>query len=163
MSTPTDRLAHALKWAQDNPPRKDRLSPELRAKTRARMNAYIAKRKARDPNFRLALSLRCRIGNAMRAFGFRKHKGTLDLVGCTIPQLRAHLQSLWLPGMCWENYGQWHIDHKRPIASFDLTHAAQQYACFHFSNLQPLWSVDNYRKGDTWAAWINPSQSRMMP
>lgn len=52
--------------------------------------------------------------------------------------------------MTWENHGMrgWHIDHKRPCSSFDLSDPAQQCACFHFSNLQPLWATENLRKGD---------------
>lgn len=49
--------------------------------------------------------------------------------------------------MNWENYGQWHIDHRLPCASFDLTQPDQQKACFHFSNQQPLWKRDNLAKG----------------
>ncbi len=43
--------------------------------------------------------------------------------------------------------GRIHVDHIRPCASFDLTRASQQRACFHFTNLQPLWAADNRRKG----------------
>ena len=49
--------------------------------------------------------------------------------------------------MTWQNYGDgWHIDHIHPCAAFDLTDPEQQKACFHWSNLQPLWAIDNFRK-----------------
>jgi hypothetical protein len=52
------------------------------------------------------------------------------------------------PGMTWENYGPvWHVDHIKPCAKFDLTDPDQQRACFHFSNLQPLFADENLRKG----------------
>ena len=76
----------------------------------------------------------------------------MDLVGCSIPELRKRLTQQFLPGMTWDNYGKWHIDHIRPCASFDLTDPEQQKQCFHYSNLQPLWAADNLRKG----ASINP-------
>ena len=44
------------------------------------------------------------------------------------------------------NYGQWHIDHRRPCASFDLSDPHQANECFHHTNLQPLWAEDNQRK-----------------
>ena len=72
---------------------------------------------------------------------------TMKLVGCTRADLLAHLQCQFTEGMTWDNYGEWHIDHIRPCESFDLTDAEQQRECFHFSNLQPLWAEDNYRKG----------------
>ena len=62
-------------------------------------------------------------------------------------QLRKHLEQLFKPGMAWDNYGLWHIDHKKPCASFNLSDTAQQKACFHHTNLQPLWANANLRKG----------------
>jgi hypothetical protein len=65
--------------------------------------------------------------------------------------LRTHVESQWLLGMSWGNYGfgtgKWHVDHIRPCASFDLSREDQQRACFHWSNLQPLWGIDNMKKG----------------
>lgn len=62
-------------------------------------------------------------------------------------ELRAHLETRFLPGMTWENYGAWHIDHVRPLASFDLTDRAQLLQACHYTNLQPLWARDNRSKG----------------
>lgn len=76
---------------------------------------------------------------------------TAELIGCSVPELRAHLERHFLPGMTWENYGPvWHIDHVRPCASFDLSDPAQQKRCFHYTNLRPLWAIDNIRKGRKW-------------
>ena len=49
--------------------------------------------------------------------------------------------------MSWDNYGDWHVDHIRPCASFDLTNEDEQRICFHYKNLQPLWGPDNLEKG----------------
>ena len=49
--------------------------------------------------------------------------------------------------MTWDNHGEWHIDHIKPCASFDLTDADQQRECFNYTNLQPLWAKDNLSKG----------------
>jgi hypothetical protein len=76
------------------------------------------------------------------------------LIGCPKAELRAHFERMFRSGMSWENYGAegWEIDHIKPISAFDLTDPAQQAACFHFSNLQPLWSVENKRKYNRSAA-----------
>lgn len=52
--------------------------------------------------------------------------------------------------MSWENYGfyGWHIDHIKPCSKFDLTDPKQQEQCFHYSNLQPLWAIENFKKSD---------------
>lgn len=51
--------------------------------------------------------------------------------------------------MSWDNYGQWHVDHKLPIASFNLKRRDHQLQCFHYTNLQPLWAIDNFKKNAT--------------
>jgi len=52
--------------------------------------------------------------------------------------------------MNWENQGEWHVDHIRPICSFDMTIEEEQIKCFHYSNLQPLWAEDNLKKGGSY-------------
>jgi hypothetical protein len=89
------------------------------------------------------------VGTAIaKQFGKKAYK-THELIGCTIPQLMAHLEAHFTDGMTWGNKGRggWHIDHIIPCALFDLTDPEQQKACFHWSNLQPLWEADNIRKG----------------
>ncbi len=54
--------------------------------------------------------------------------------------------------MNWDNRRTWHIDHIRPCASFDLTDPEQQKVCFNFRNLQPLFAIDNLKKGAKFAA-----------
>ena len=61
-----------------------------------------------------------------------------------------YIEAQFKPGMTWERYGEWHVDHIRPCASFDLTDPKQQKICFHYSNLQPLWAADNIKKGAKW-------------
>lgn len=102
-------------------------------------------RYATDPNFRLLRSYRKRIWAALQ--GKSKFQKTVEVIGCTISQLRLWLVQQFLPGMSWDNYGDWHVDHIRPCSSFDLSDPAQQKECFHYTNLQPLWATDNLRKG----------------
>ena len=73
-----------------------------------------------------------------------------ELTGADIEVVRAHIEKQFVDGMTWENRGEWHVDHIRPCASFDLTDPEQQRQCFHYTNLQPLWAEDNIRKSDHW-------------
>ena len=96
--------------------------------------------------FRLINIQRARIRKALK--GVVKSKKTLDLLGCSAEEIWKHLESKFKPGMTKENYGEWHVDHIKPCASFDLTDPKQQAVCFHYTNLQPLWAVDNIKKSD---------------
>lgn len=102
---------------------------------------YIKLGKNHDEYIRRVL--RCRIAHVIRRDRGTKALRTMELVGCAVATLRAHLDLLFTPGMSWENYGEWEIDHRRPCASFNLADPAQQLACFHYTNLQPLWRTDN--------------------
>lgn len=75
-----------------------------------------------------------------------KSAHTEELLGCTVEHLKQHLESQFTKGMNWKNYGKWHVDHIRPCASFDLSIPEEQYKCFNYSNLQPLWAEDNLHK-----------------
>jgi hypothetical protein len=114
---------------------------------------WQANRMAVDPSFRLRSNLASLINTAIRKQFGAKASRTNTLIGCTITQLRQHLEAQFTDGMSWENYGRngWHIDHIRPCASFDLTDAEHQRQCFHYTNLQPLWAADNIRKGAKWS------------
>jgi len=114
---------------------------------RRRMSASEKRRQRRlvDPGYDAVVRLRKRLAKALK--GSTKAASTITLIGCSRSELRAHLESRFAPGMSWENRHLWHIDHIRPCASFDLTDPDQQAQCFHYSNLQPLWALDNIRKG----------------
>ena len=116
--------------------------PEL---SRKRGAAYQKKRLKADPTYKLLTNVRKRVWRVLR--GGLKPERSLELVGCDLQQLRAHLEEQFARGMSWDNYGQWHVDHKRPCASFDVSDTDQLRQCFHYSNLQPLWGHDNRVKG----------------
>jgi hypothetical protein len=118
-----------------------------RPSKRAAMAADWKRRYGQSPTFRIAQNMRSRINVALRKAGGLKAKRSLDLVGCTSVELKAYIESKFLPGMSWENRTQWHIDHITPCAAFDLVDPKQQRLCFHFTNLQPLWAIDNLSKG----------------
>ena len=71
------------------------------------------------------------------------------LVGYSVEELRAHLERQFLKGMSWDNYGEWHIDHILPLASFEFDGPDNDEfrRAWALTNLRPLWSRDNIRKG----------------
>ena len=104
-----------------------------------------------DPNFKLRKNLRTRLYQAITSQRAKKSNRTMVLVGCTVPFLRGYLEAKFKEGMTWENYGTWHVDHIKPCASFNLTEKEEQEKCFHYTNLQPLWALENIKKGDKYS------------
>lgn len=94
---------------------------------------------------KIAGRIRTRIGQALKS---GKKNKTHDLLGCSIDFLMGYLESKFEKEMNWKNYGQWHIDHIKPLSSFNLQDSEQQKIACHYSNLQPLWAKDNLKKGD---------------
>ena len=109
------------------------------------INKYYNKRRKTDIRFKILGDLRNRIIKVLR--GNNKSLSTMFLIGCEIDYLLYHLQSQFVEGMTWDNHGEWHIDHIKPCASFDLSKESEQHKCFNYTNLQPLWAKDNLTKG----------------
>lgn len=68
-------------------------------------------------------------------------------LGCSIDFFKTYIESKWIQGMSWNNYGQWHFDHIKPLSSFDLTKREEIILACHYTNIQPLWAKDNLSKG----------------
>lgn len=137
------------KWAID--------TPEKKAKKALRNSLYLKKRMNEDPIFRVQKRLRTRIKNAIRGKGC-KSKKTVDLLGCSLIEAVDHIKSLLNGEMTWEAVvdGRIHIDHVVPCSSFDLSKEEEQRRCFHYKNLQPLWAIDNLKKGNKSATPTTP-------
>ncbi len=101
-----------------------------------------------DINFKIRTNLANRTRIALN--GNTKSLPTMFLIGCSIDYLMYHIQEQFTEGMSWDNCGLdgWEIDHKLPCTSFDLSDPKQQLICFNYTNLQPLWAVDNRIKSD---------------
>ncbi len=69
-------------------------------------------------------------------------------LGCPVSEFLAYLEDRFTKGMNWDNYGQWHIDHIKPLSSFNLTDANQLAEACHYTNLQPMWGKENISKGN---------------
>ena len=111
----------------------------------AKDSNYTMNRYNNDINFQLRVRLRNRLRTALK-LNF-KSGSTVELLGCSIEQFKQYLESKFEPGMTWQESGKWHIDHIRPVTAFDLSDPAQQRDCCHYTNLQPMWAIDNIKKG----------------
>lgn len=103
------------------------------------------KKRYTNVGFKLKHNLRSRLRKAISG----KDVSFSTYIGCSIADLKRHLESQFDSQMSWNNYGLngWEIDHVKPLASFDLTDPEQLKKACHYSNLQPLWADDNRIKG----------------
>jgi len=97
---------------------------------------------------KLSGNLRNRLNMAIK----NKYKlgSSVKDLGCSIKELKVHLESQFQPGMSWDNWSKdgWHIDHIVPLSNFDLSNLDELKKACHYINLQPLWATDNLKKGD---------------
>ena len=117
---------------------------------RERKRKYQKMRVASNIQFKLACNLRCRFSSALKK-GTKSGSAVRDL-GCTIAELKLYFEERFKLGMTWDNHGigkgKWHIDHEYPLSKVDLTDRKQLLRVCHYTNLQPLWSEENIRKGN---------------
>lgn len=93
---------------------------------------------------RLSKNLRHRLRKAVIG-EFRAGSAVRDL-GMPVGEFRAYIEKKFTEGMSWENYGEWHLDHIKPLKLFDLSEPNQFKLACHYSNIQPLWAKDNLSK-----------------
>ena len=105
---------------------------------------YTASRYKSDPIFALKLNQRSRLRAVLKS---SKSAKTHELLGCSFEELKIHIEKQFVDGMGWHNMGEWHIDHIVPLAAFDLSIEENQRLAFNYKNLQPLWAIDNLKKG----------------
>ncbi len=101
-----------------------------------------------NAQFKLKRRLRSRLWCAIKT-NYKIGSAVQDL-GCSIPELKIYLEKQFQEGMGWDNWGHngWHIDHKIPLASFNLQDKKQFLEAVYYTNLQPLWAKDNLSKSD---------------
>jgi len=133
-----------------------------RQKNKARIRGVAnARRKVRladkQSPFSIHLKLRKRVWRFIRRKLNGKgqiHRGkgleTLSLLGCSIEDFKGYLEKLFQEGMTWQNwsFSGWHLDHIKPLSSFDPRKTEQLKEAWHYTNLQPLWREENLRKSN---------------
>lgn len=148
------RKLAAKKYRTENP----HIMAAWREKNRKHLSEYS---KNYQSNRRLSTcakikkALRSRLSCAIKKIKAKKAGSSVDDLGCSIEEFAEYLSSLFYCNpetgeqMTWENYGLygWHLDHIRPLAMFDLSDKKQFLKACHYTNIQPLWAIDNLKKG----------------
>jgi len=137
------RYAANKEWRKRNADKVSELAKKYKSKNPDKFREYARKQRSK-PIMRIRKSLSKRLRDLVG-----KVNGKSRSVGCTSLFLKEHIQSQFKDGMTWSNYGiDWHIDHIKPLASFDLFDPTQRDIANNWSNLRPMFANENMAKGD---------------
>lgn len=139
-------LANNRKWSKENKEYYDNYRKEHKEELRIKRNERNKKYFAENIQAKIAANLRNRLNQAIK--NNQKGGSAVRDLGCSIEALKNRIESMWEDGMSWDNYTLfgWHIDHIKPLSSFDLTNRIQFLEANHYTNLQPMWATDNLQK-----------------
>lgn len=141
-------------WYEQNKEHRKQYLKEYREKNidkvRQIKRDYERNRKARDPLYKLISNFRTAIYQVLKESNVDKNKHYFDILQYTPEQLITHLESQFKDTMSWDNYGEWHVDHKLPITHFNIVEMGDDefMKCWALGNLQPMWGIENIRKSN---------------
>jgi ribosome-binding protein aMBF1 (putative translation factor) len=119
---------------------------EWQKNNRQKVNSHRVKRRKSDPLFNLKERLVQRIHNGLKYKSWKKPDSLTNSIGCDAQYLCNHIESMFQPGMNWDNRSLWHIDHIVPLSSAKTPE--EMLKLNHYTNLQPLWASDNLKKSN---------------
>lgn len=147
------RLNNRKEWYEKNRERVINKTIEWQSKNKERINKLRNirhnDRYKNDILYKIKINVRNRIKHFLKSKNFNEIKnGTFNIVGASPETLKEHIEKQFKEGMSWENYGHngWHIDHIIPLS--EAKTEEDVYKLCQYSNLQPLWANENYKKGN---------------
>lgn len=141
-------LEYKKNWYEENKEKKSEYDKKWRESRKEFHNEQWINKYYTCPLFRLTDTIRSLISQSFRKNGYRKTSKTAQILGCSFEELKEHIENQFLQGMSWENRGEWHIDHIVPVCS--AKNEDQLIAINHYTNLRPLWAIDNLSKGGSY-------------
>lgn len=150
------RAEHRKQWGEKNKEKREAYRERNKDRTVKRNAEYFQRVKERraetareryrnEPLHAMKCRLRIRTRLAIKAKGFTKTSRIRQILGCDDVTLKNHIEGLFTEGMNWGNRGEWHLDHKTPLAI--AKSEDELLALCHYTNIQPLWAADNFAKG----------------
>lgn len=117
--------------------------------TKEKIKKYRKNKAERDPLYKLTINIRKRIRISLKNNLINNSKYE-EILGCSFLEFRYYIENLFIDGMSWENYGEWHLDHRVPISW--AKNEEEVYKLSHYTNFQPLWMNDNLSKGNRYSS-----------
>jgi hypothetical protein len=134
-------------WAKNHPERIKELKKCWQTKNQSKITQKKKELRNTSPIHALRHNMRNRIRSSLKNKSQNKDKRTIQYLGCSWDHFKLHIESQFVYGMNWDNYGfnGWHIDHIMPLSSANNQKELEKL--FHYTNCQPLWAADNISKG----------------
>ena len=142
------------KWSENKREHLIKYHKEWREKNidkhRENKRNYERTRKANDPIYKLINNFRTAIYQVLKENNVQKNGHYFDILKYSPENLIEHLENKFKDNMTWDNYGNWHVDHIKPISSFQINEIGDKefMSCWSLENLQPLWGEENIRKSN---------------
>lgn len=109
---------------------------------REKRTKYMKIKRQTDEQFRIANNMRAILSYLITG----RQLTTSKDFGAYRDEIRTYLETLFIEGMSWDNYGEWEIDHIIPVSSFNQVDNEQLKQCWHYSNIRPIWKKENRQK-----------------
>ena len=133
------RMEYHKKWREENID-----------KIRETKRNYEKTRKTNDPIYKLISNFRTALYQVLKENNVQKNGRYFEILQYSPDDLIVHLENQFTNEMTWDNYGEWHVDHIKPISSFNIEEIGDNefMKCWSLDNLQPLWGEENIRKSN---------------
>ena len=135
-------------------------SKRYRAAHKEKLLRAERERRQTDPVFKMAANLRRRLRGVLGARNPMMPGRMFVFLGCSFTEFKQHIEKQFVDGMTWENYGEWHLDHKIPLSSANDVETVRRLN--HYTNIQPMWAIYNRLKQnmlpEEWAAYVQQHQ-----
>ena len=147
-----------INWAKNNP---DKIKETGRKATQKWRENNPEKSKESTKKYYLnnkhRHAYRYILKNTLTRLGRKKEGHTIDLLGYSAIELKGYITKLFTESMTWDNYGEWHIDHIKPVSSFPIETSMNVVNAL--SNLQPLWATTREINGVTYLGNLNKNKN----
>lgn len=139
------KVEYTTNWRKENPEKYKRYRESIKEHIKIYQREYQKRKRKEDIDYFMKYKCRKLLWQVLRYKGVRKVGTTFDILGYTADDLKKRIECQFKEGMSWSNYGEWEIDHKKPIAIF----SKEDYRNINMlCNLQPLWKEENRKKRD---------------
>jgi len=145
---PTEKEKEGRKlWEEKNAEKLKQYQKEYKSKNKDRLSKMEYLRKKNSPTYRAICNIRSRTSTLCSNIGAIKNSSITKSIGLSIDDFKLYIESKFVDGMSWDNYGEWHIDHIIPLHTAKTIDDVMKLN--NYKNLQPLWWFDNLKKGSS--------------